>query len=88
MIDLSGMVSVAFLKKSVFTGGYQGMRYLLGRKETEDGGVMLEAVIWPEPFNYEHTAEERKQRAVFPFDGDGLKKAVEWLNRQHQDGQY
>ena len=88
MIDLSGMVSMAFIKKSVFTGGYQGMRYLLGKKETEESGTMLEAVTWPEPFNYEHTAEEQKQRAVFPFDSDGLKAAVEWLNQQYQDGRY
>lgn len=88
MIDLSGMVSMAFLKKSVFTGGYQGMRYLLGKKETEESRLILEAVAWPEPFNYEHTAEEKKHREVFSFDSDGLKNAVEWLNHQYQENRY
>ena len=88
MIDLTGMVSIAFIKKSVFAGSYQGMRYQLGKKEEEEKGTVLEAVVWPEPFNYEHTAEEVKQRASFSFDPDGLKMAVEWLNRQYADQSY
>lgn len=29
MIDLSGMITIPFLKKSRFTGSYRGMRYVL-----------------------------------------------------------
>ena len=29
LIDLTGMTSVAFLKKSVFTGSHQGMNFMI-----------------------------------------------------------
>lgn len=88
MIDLSGIVSMAFLKKSVFTGGYQGMRYLLRKQESEEHKTVLEAIVWPEPFNFEHTAEEKKHGEMFLFDGEGLKDAVAWLNQQYRENRY
>lgn len=92
MIDLSGMISIPFLKKSRFTGSYQGMRYLLCREERtgEEGAQepVITAVIWPEPFNYERTPEEKKHRRQFPFDKDGLLEAVGWLNEEHEVGHY
>lgn len=82
MIELHGQISMAFLKKSRFTGSYQGMRYLLqkaertkeqGSQEQEDKTeTVLEAVIWPEPFHYEKTEEEKKHKKDFPFHEDGL----------------
>ena len=51
MIDLHGQISMGFLKKRRFTGSFQGMRYLLQKKETEIGEskteTVLEAVVWP-----------------------------------------
>lgn len=94
MIDLSGMISIPFLKKSVFTGSYQGMRYLLRKDETvvkEETGeeaarteAVLTAVIWPEPFNYVMTAEEKKCGRAFPFTKDGIQAAVAWMNEEYE----
>lgn len=98
MIDLSGMISIPFLKKSVFTGSYLGMRYLLRRDEktvaeaTEEAPAKTEtvitAVIWPEPFNYVMTAEEKKHSREFPFSKDGIQAAVAWMNEEHEAGRY
>lgn len=96
MIDLSGMISIPFLKKSVFTGSYQGMRYLLRKDEKmvkEAAGEeaaqtepVLTAVIWPEPFNYAMTAEEKKSSRAFPFTEDGIQAAVAWMNEEYEAG--
>jgi len=86
MIDLSGMISVPFLKKSQFSGSYCGMRYLL-----EKGGQaepVIRAVIWPEPYNYEATAKEKKHGHDFPFSEAGIDEAVAWLNEEHQAGNF
>lgn len=98
MIDLSGMISIPFLKKSVFTGSYQGMRYLLRKDEKtvakaagEEPAKMetvLTAVIWPEPFNYAMTAEEKKSSREFPFSKDGIESAVAWMNQEYEAGHY
>ncbi len=109
MIDLHGQISMAFLKKSRFTGSYRGMRYLLQKaervarkrsdgkseaaKRPEDGKseakeTVLEAVIWPEPYNYETTGEDKKHGKDFPFQDEGLREAVEWLNREFEAGHF
>lgn len=83
MIDLTGMISVAYLKKSRFTGSYQGMRYLLEKK-----GEALRAVIWPEPYSFAATEDEKKHSREFTFDSDGLLQAVGWLNEAHRTEKY
>lgn len=98
MIDLHGVISMPFLKKSRFTGSYQGMRYVLRKKENvlaeaaEDEPskteIVLETVIWPEPFNFENTAEEKKHSRAFSFDKEGLEQAVAWLNEEFEAGHF
>ncbi len=93
MIDLSGMITIPFLKKSRFTGSYRGMRYVLfrcekaepdGQEGSTSGETVLRAVIWPEPMNYECTPEEKKHGRDFTFDREGLTEAVAWLNSEHE----
>ena len=61
-----------FIKKEPQTGSFCGMRYLLRKGKNEEGDC-LEAILWPEPFCFAKTP-----------DSDGLKAAVEWLNRQYE----
>ena len=98
MIELHGQISIAVLKRSRFTGSYKGMRYLLKKAERAKGQddqekekkteTVLEAVIWPEPFNYEKTEEEKKHKKDFPFHEDGLWEAVGWLNEEFLAGHF
>lgn len=88
MIDLTGCIAIPLLKKSAFTGSYQGMRYRL-KKETVtlegEEKEVIRAAIWPEPFAYPNTPDEKKEWEDFSFDQDGLNKAVEWLNHKHEE---
>lgn len=99
MIDLNGMISIPFLKKSRFTGSYLGMRYLLCKaekiaeekpagEEKPETETVLQAVIWPEPYNFENTPEKQKHSQDFPFEKEGILEAVAWLNEEHQAGHY
>ncbi len=74
------------------------MRYMLRKKEniiekTQEGApaeteTVLQAVIWPEPLNYENTTEDKKHSMEFPFSQDGLSAAVAWLNEEYEAGHY
>ena len=97
-IDLHGDISIPYLKKSRFTGSFRGMRYLLekaertieeaqGEEPAKTENVIC-AVIWPEPFNYEVTADEKKHSQDFPFTTEGLWEAVAWLNEEHEAGHF
>lgn len=86
MIDLTGMISIPFLKKSVFTGSHRGMNFLL-KKVSDDDGDRIRAIAWPGPFNFAVTEEEKKVSHDVPFSHDGILEAVVWLN-QHYDAEF
>lgn len=83
MIQRDDILSMEYLKKTEFTGCHQGMRYRLEQTtdpEDPEGSKKLLVTVWPEPFNYFKTPEEKKQRALFSFDEDGVVDAVGWMN--------
>lgn len=74
------------------------MRYQLQKSDriveeaTEEKPAKTEtvilAIIWPEPFNFEVTPDEKKHSREFPFTVDGIWEAVDWLNAEHEAGHY
>lgn len=90
MVYLEEILSMEFLKKTEFTGSTEGMRYRLEKFEekiTTDSGEevtqkSLKCTIWPEPFNFHTTPEEKKESELFSFDRDGVADAVSWMNRR------
>lgn len=81
MIQNEDILNMNFYKKEKFTGSYLGMRYLI-RKENADGADLFRVFIWPGPYNFASTAEEKKTSAVFPFTPEGKQQVVDWLNEQ------
>ena len=72
-------ISVNYIKKEPFTGGYKGMRYRLIKS-----GDGMQVTIWPEPYNFLHTSDEKKQSKQFPLTIEGRNEAVDWLNEQYE----
>ena len=71
-----------YIKKEEYTGSMEGMRFMLKKKDYEDG-PKLETIIWPEPYCYAKTPEENKQRTEFTFNAQGVREAADWLNEQY-----
>ena len=81
MIEEKDILSLNYLKKQTYTGSFRGMRYLLRKKGDEKAGdVQLEAVVWPEPLNLEHTNDVYIQNKNFTFSEGGRNDAIKWLN--------
>ncbi|MBQ2934842.1 MAG: hypothetical protein IJD96_01245 [Lachnospiraceae bacterium] len=76
-----------YIKKEEYCASMDGMRYMLKKQETTDGEgekqTVLEVIIWPEPYCYAKTPEEKKQRKNFPFSPQGVEEAADWLNEQY-----
>ena len=72
-----------FIKKSPFYGSYKGMRYVLQKKEDA-----LEACIYPEPYAYDATPEEKKTYYTFDFSDAGYEEAIDLLNRVYEAGRW
>lgn len=87
-------VSLAYIKKERYTGSYEGMRYMLEKKdfpEPEEGSneekkpSCILACVWPEPFSYEKTDEEKKTFAEFPLSEDGVTEALNWISKRQDN---
>ncbi|WMC93513.1 hypothetical protein [Kineothrix sp. MB12-C1] len=83
MIEKDKFHVLNYIKREEYTGSMSGMRYMLKKKDGEDG-TSLEVILWPEPFGYAKTPESKKQRMEFPFSQEGLEEAVDWMNEQHE----
>lgn len=84
MIELDGMISIPYLKKTTFTGSEKEMNFMI-RKETGENGDILQAAVWPGPYIFSVTEDEKKTFQEFSFDNEGIRNAVDWLNRFYRE---
>lgn len=42
--------------------------------------MRLQATVWPEPFSYDHTPDDKKVRHVADFSEEGLIALTAWMN--------
>ena len=82
MINPKDIASIPFLKKSPYTGSFQGMRYRIQKEEIEEQ-LYLRVFVWKEPFSFDKTPDEEKISELFDFSNDGLKNILEWLEKMH-----
>ena len=81
MINLTGMISIPYLKKTTFTGSEKGTNFMIRKISGEEGEPdKIQAVIWPGPFIFSVTGDEKKKYKDFLLIEDGIKAAVAWLN--------
>lgn len=70
--------------KQRFHGSHRGTRYALEKKtvENENGEEtsVIRAWIWPEPFCFEETEEEKKTSKDFEYSEQGVCAAIDWIN--------
>ena len=84
MIDKQTFHPLNYIKKEEYTGSMGGMRYMLKKKEKEEGSV-LEVIIWPEPYCYARTQEEKKRRREFELSAQGVREAADYLNAMYEE---
>ena len=82
-IKSTDIMHIGFLKKEVFSGSSEGMRYRIEKADTEDG-TRLRLTVWPEPFSFECTPDSEKTSQTFAFSEEGLEEGRQWLNRQKE----
>lgn len=71
-----------FTYKKAFTGSRGKMRYRIIRQEKEEETVVLQAAVYPQPYCWEETEDEKKQIREFPFSEEGRAGMIEWLNQK------
>ena len=78
-IDKKDLLPLSFLKKSPYTGSFQGIRYRIEKQEEGEGKSLL-VYTWPEPYAFSHTPEAEKEKKSFPFSEKGLEEIRLYLS--------
>ena len=78
-IDKKDLLPLSFLKKSPYTGSFQGIRYRIEKQEEGESKSLL-VYTWPEPYAFSHTSEEEKEKKSFPFSEKGLEEIRLYLS--------
>ena len=68
-----------YIKKEELTGSDTGMRYMLKKR-----GDMIVVTVWPEPYCYAKTPEDKKVSTLVPLTKEGVEEARCWINEQHE----
>ena len=82
MLNKETFVPIQFFKKEAYTGSMNGMRYRINKEEE---GLLV--TVYPQPYCYGATPDEKKTKAVFPFSEEGREQALEWINEQFTEKQ-
>jgi hypothetical protein len=76
-----------------FYGSYKGMRFRVAREPMEEVWFLpaekkaegkLVATVWPEPYGYDATPEDKKKVSEFPFTDEGKLLMTGWLNDMYE----
>ena len=68
-------ISINYLKLQPYFGSYNGVSFALIKKDEK-----LEAYLYPGPFSFDATPDEKKLKAEFEFGKEGYEEAVAWMN--------
>ena len=82
MIERKRLLSLGYYKKAAsFTGSDGNKNYKVEKVEDKEAGTKnLMATVWPGPFCFEKTAEEKKKTHLSEFSEEGLLELVDWMN--------
>lgn len=91
MIKREDILFIPYLEKTEYTGSHEGMRYRMekvvrtievkeGDETKEVNEKSLLVTVWPEPFNFFNTPDEKKISQEFSFDEDGIVDSIAWMN--------
>ena len=78
------LLSLSFYEKLPFYGSEDGIRYKVERINTDEKKQFL-VHVWPEPYAFDETEDEKKKNAVFDFSEDGIMEVADWINRNIQN---
>ncbi len=87
MLERKALLALNFYKRKPFTGSDGNLRYRIEKVElpiadSEETETKLQATIWPGPFAFAKTPDEKKTTYQTAFSEEGLQDITQWINQQ------
>lgn len=74
-----------YRKGAVLKASFCGMRYQVEKWNKEEDEEVFRATVWPEPFCFEKTPEEKKEMEYFSYTEEGLDEVYDWLCQKYDE---
>lgn len=84
MIQKQDIFNIRFYAKEKFHGSHKGMHYRIEKFTADESDPVLRATVWPGPYNFASTPDDKKTCADFPFSEDGLTQVCAYLNEIYE----
>ena len=84
MLSYDDALNMEYYKKTSFTGWMGGMRFLIKKESHEDSEDNFHVWVWPGPYIFDKTDDNKKKDIIFPFTDEGRKQSVDWINEQYE----
>ena len=84
MIKRNDLFHIEFYKHTCFNGSWLGMRYRIEKTPEEEGAPLLRVTVFPGPYGFDATPEDRKISSYFPFSNEGLDQICTYLNDTYE----
>lgn len=79
MVQRKDLLHLSFYEKSPYLGSDGPLRYRIEKSTAEEKEV-LRVTIWPGPFSYDKTPEEKMSSKNFEFSEEALDEICEWIS--------
>ena len=76
-------ISINYIKLQPYFGSFNGISFALIKNEEK-----LEAYLYPPPFGFDATPEEKKLKSEYEFSDEGYEQAVRWMNEHFGDFEF
>ena len=76
-------ISINYIKLQPYFGSFNGVSFALIKNEEK-----LEAYLYPPPFGFDATPEEKKLKSEYEFSDEGYGQAVSWMNEHFGDFEF
>ena len=83
MLTYDEALNLNYYKKTSFTGWMNPLRFLIKMEKTEEGTSIFHAWVWPGPYIFDLTDDQKKIDHTAPFTEEGKHQIVDWINEQY-----
>lgn len=84
MLTYDEVLNLKYYEKTSYSGWINGMRFLIKREQEEDNAPVFHAWIWPGPYIFDLTPDDKKMDFTAPFSNEGKQEVVDWINKQYE----
>lgn len=84
MLTADEVLNLNYYEKTSYSGWINGMRFLIRREQDGETDAVFHAWVWPGPYIFDLTEDEKKLDFTAPFSVEGKQTVVNWINEQYE----